>query len=81
MIHGSHSSLECYLTDTEENSLVKFLYKYSSIYFARSKEQVIPLVNEVVQKKGKVTVVSRGLWELFKKRHPDIVLRTAEPLS
>ena len=24
VIHGSHSGPECYLTDTEENSLVKF---------------------------------------------------------
>ena len=41
VIHGSHSGPECYLTDTEENSLVKFLYKCSSIGFVRSKKQMI----------------------------------------
>ena len=60
VIHGSHSGPECYLTDTEENSVVKFLYKCSSIGFARSKNQVIALVNEIVQKNGKVTAVLRG---------------------
>ena len=60
MIHGSHSGPEHYLTDIEENSLVKFLYKCSSIGFARSKKQVIALVNEIVQKKGKVMAVSTG---------------------
>ena len=34
VIHGSHSGPECYLTDTEENNLVNFLYKCSSIGFA-----------------------------------------------
>ena len=63
VIHGSHSGPERYLTDTEENSLVKFLYKCSSIGFARSNKQVIGLVIEIVQKKGKVTAVLRGCWE------------------
>ena len=81
VIHGSCSGPERYLTDTEENSLVKFLYKCSSIGFARSKKQVIALVNEIMQKKGKVITVSSGWWESFRKRHPDLVLRTAEPLS
>ena len=81
VIHGSCSGPERYLTDAEENSLVKFLYKCSSIGFARSKKQVMALVNEIVQKKGKVKIVSSGWWESFRKRHPDLVLRTAEPLS
>ena len=33
VIHGSRSGPERYLNDTEENSLVKFLYKCSSIGF------------------------------------------------
>ena len=39
------------------------------------------LVNEIVQKKGKARAVSSGWLESFRKRHPDLVLRTAEPLS
>ena len=81
VIHGSCSGPEHYLTDTEESSLVKFLHKCCSIGFARSKKQVIALVNEIVQKKGKARAVSSGWWELFRKRHPDLVLRTGEPLS
>ena len=34
----------------------------------------IALVNEIVQKKGKVGTVSSGWWESFRKRHPNLVL-------
>ena len=81
VIHRSQSGAECNLNDTEENSLIKFLYKCSFIGFVRSKKQVIALVNEIVQKKGKVMAVSKGWWESFRKRHPDLVLRIAESLS
>ena len=81
VIHGTCNGPERYLTDTEESSLVKFLHKCCSIGFARSKKQVMALVNEIVQKKGKAKAVSSGWWESFRKRHPDLVLRTAEPLS
>ena len=40
VIHMSCSGPEWYLTNTQEDSLVKFLYKYGSIGFARSKKQV-----------------------------------------
>ena len=81
VIPGSCSGPERYLNDTKENSLVTFLHKCASIGFARSKQQVISLVNEIVQKKGKAKAVSSGWWESFRKRHPELVLRTAEPLS
>ena len=67
VIHGTCSGPERYLTDTEENSLVNFLRKCCSIGFARSKKQVMALVNEIVQKKGKARGVSNGWWESFKK--------------
>ena len=81
VIDGTCSGPERYLTDTEESSLVKFLHKCYSIGFARSKKQVMALVNKIVRKKGKAKAVSSGWWESFRKRHPDLVLRTAEPLS
>ena len=65
VIHGTISGPQRYLSDTEENSLVKFLCKCASIGFARSKKQVIALVNEIVQKKGKAGMVSSGWWESF----------------
>ena len=81
VIHGTCSGPERYLTDSEEIGLVKFLHKCCSIGFARSKKQVMALVDEILQKKGKTKGVSNGWWESFRKRHPDLVLRTAEPLS
>lgn len=45
VVHGACSGPERYLSDTEENSLVKFLHKCCSIGFARSRKQVIALVN------------------------------------
>ena len=74
VIHGTTSGPQHYLSDIEENNLVKFLCKYASIGSARSKKQVIALVNEIMQKKGKVGTVSSGWWESFRKRHPNLVL-------
>ena len=81
VIHGTCSGPERYLTDTEEIGLIKFLHKCFSIGFARPEKQVMALVDEILQKKGKTKGVSNGWWESFRKRHPDLVLRTAEPLS
>ena len=33
------------------------------------------------KRKGRNVSVSHGWWESFRKRHPNIILRTASPLS
>ena len=49
--------------------------------FARSKKEVLCIVEEVLTTKGNPRNVSNGWWEAFSKRHPQLCLRTAEKLS
>ena len=49
--------------------------------YARSRKEVLALVQAVLKNKGKEVVLSGGWWESFKKRHPKITLRSAEPLA
>ena len=49
--------------------------------FARSKKEVICIVEEVLAAKGTPKKVSNGWWESFCGRHPQLCIRTAEKLS
>ena len=78
---GGRSGLPRYLTDEEEVELEEFLAGCASVGFARSWQQVMELVQEVVNRKGRDVRVSHGWWESFRHRHPTLTLRTASPLS
>ena len=54
-----------YLTDEEEEELENFLTGCASVGFAKSRQQVIELVQEVVHQKGLNVRVSHGWWESF----------------
>ena len=75
------SGPEKYLTDREEAELVNFVVECAKVGYARSRKDVLVLVQEVIRAKGNDDVVSGGWWESFKRRHPKITLRAAEPLS
>ena len=70
-----------YLTDEEEEELEEFLSGCASVGFARSRQQVLELVQELVNRKGYAVRVSHGWWDSFRRRHPNLTLRTASPLS
>ena len=78
---GSHSGPECYLNDSEEAELVRFLSNAASIGYARSKKEVITIVETVLSSKGKTKSVSSGWWESFVKRHPQLCIRKAEKVT
>ena len=78
---GSISRPEHYLTDQEESELVNFLCGCAAVGFAKSRQQVLSLVEQVIRKKGKPVSLSPGWWQSFKKRHPTLTLRSAAPLS
>ena len=49
--------------------------------YARSKQEIISMVRNVVAAKGNHDgVVTDGWWSSFKQRHGSLTLRTAEPL-
>ena len=77
---GAHSGPPRYLTDKEEE-LVGFICGCASIGHARSKKEIIAMVQELVKKKGMDGTVTNGWWASFVKRHGDITIRTAEPLA
>ena len=81
VVQGASSGPEPYLTVTEETELVQFLTKCASMGFARSKKQIFDIVDRVLESKGKNVKVSNGWWQSFRNRHPNMVLRTSEPLS
>ena len=66
-----------YLTNEEEEELSGC----TSVGFARSQQQVMELVQEVVNRKGYSVHVSHGWWESLQRRHPNLTLRKASPLS
>ena len=82
VVFGSKSGPESYLSEQEEKELVTFIESSSDIGYSRSKAQIIALVQLVLHDKGKKDVkVSSGWWSSFHQRHPQLTLRTAEPVS
>ena len=71
-----HSGPPKYLTDEEEEELEEFLAGCASVGFARTRHQTLELVQEVVNRKGYTVHVSHGWWDSFRRRHPNLTLRT-----
>ena len=75
---GAISGPHKYLTDTEEEQLVKFLLGAAKIGFPRSKKQVLSTVRASLAKKRACSIedvqVSPGWWGSFKKRRPMLTL-------
>ena len=78
---GAKSGPPKYLSDVEEEELGNFLIGSARIGYARSKKQVLAIVQNVVAKKGLNVVVSHGWWESFQRRHSNVTIRSAEHLS
>ena len=76
-----HSGPDRYLTDYEEEELLSFISKCAKMGYAKTKKEIITLVQGILIEKGRYVTVSNGWWESFKQRHPTITLRSAEKLS
>ena len=62
--------------------MVNFLEGCASIGYARTRKQVIALIEAIVtQKRATETKVSNGWWESFRKRYSELSLRKAERLA
>ena len=81
VMFGARSGPTAYLTEEEEDELVAFLTGCASIGYARSKKQVIAMVQSVMHSKGLDKPVTDGWWRSFLKRHDNLTLQTAEPLA
>ena len=70
-----------YLTDLEEAELVNFIVESARMGYARSRKEILALVQAALKNKGKEVVLSGDWWKSIKKRHPKITLQSAEPLT
>ena len=80
---GARSGPPRYLSDDEEEELVQFLMRSARIGYAKSKKQLLALVDAILMRKWETEEVhiTKGWWESFKKRHPQLTIRCAEPLA
>ena len=80
-LHGAKSGRSKYLSDEEEDILVKFLLKCASIGYPRSRKEVIALVQWFCDSRDMNVQVTHGWWEKYCLRHPEISVRTTSALS
>jgi len=78
---GAVSGPPKYLPFTEEAELAKFLSRCGTVGYARSKSEILALVQRVMDSQGKGQTLTHGWWDSFRRRHPELVLCTPAPLS
>ena len=81
--HGSKPGPASYLTEEEEHELADFLISVARLGYGKTKHEVFNIVRRTLEKKGKDVSKfnGEGWWIRFKDRHPQLSLRTADPLS
>lgn len=78
---GSVSGPTKDLSTKDEAELVRFLSWCATIGYAKSRKDVLTLVQRILDSRGVQRTVTNGWWESFCKRHPTLMLCTAIPLS
>ena len=81
VLPGMTSGPARYLSQREEEELVTFLCRTSSIGYGRCRKEVISLVERILLARGEHKKVTNGWWQSFLKRHPQLTLRTPAALS
>ena len=80
---GAGVGAQRYLTDEEEEEVVRWLEGCAKVGCAKSVSQVRAVVGAIVSKKLGVdcTTVSYGWWDRFRQRHPHLTMRAGETLA
>ena len=83
VVHGIKPGPEPYLTAEEEDELATFLIEVCKMGHGKTKQEVLLIVQKTLKKKRRLTehFNGEGWWTRFTKRHPEITLRTPDPLS
>ena len=81
--HGRKPGPAPYLTEDEETELAQFLIECGRLGYGKTKREVIFIVQNALEKKGIDLSQFRGegWWIGFKRRHLELSLRSADPLS
>ena len=69
------------LTDEEESRLADFLIGCSTIGYAKSRKDVLAIVQQILDARNAGVMVTKGWWASYQRRHPNLTLRHAEPLA
>ena len=74
--HGTVSGPPKYLSEQEEEELVRFILGCVSVGYPKTRKEILSLVQTQVEKS-----ISHGWLDSFCKRHPNLTFRTPAPLS
>ena len=77
----ARSGTKKHLTNEEEAHLVDFLVGCASIGYAKSCRDVLAIAQQIASARNPNVEITKGWWDSFRSRHPEVVLRQAEPLS
>ena len=78
---GATCGREKYLTDEEEEDLATFIENCASVGYAKTRKQILALVERIMSAQGIQVHVSDGWWVSFLKRHPLLTLRNPSSVS
>ena len=78
---GSTCGRGKYLTDEEEEELLTFIENCASVGYAKTRKQILALVERILCVRGMKVHVSDGWWASFLRRHPTLTLRTPASVS
>ena len=81
VLPGVKSGRPTLLSSLEEQDLVQFLLSSARIGCARTRIEVISIVERMLSYRGGKESVTVGWWDKFSKRHPELALRTPATLS
>ena len=80
VLPGAVSVRPRYLSIEEEEELVSFLLKSSSVGYPRTRKDVVTIVQTACSKRGMNVNVTHGWWQAFYHCHPYISLRITSSL-
>ena len=72
---GAHSGPARYLSDAEEEELAGFICRCARIGYAKTKKEILAIVEATLASKGKHVSLSNGWWDSFRERHSYLTLR------
>ena len=80
--HGAVSGPRRYLSEEEEEELVRFLLGCASMGYPKTRKEVLTLVqSHILRNRGMEKPITHGWWDSFCKRHPNLTFRTPASLS
>ena len=75
------SDAKTHLTGEEESKLVEFIAGCASVGYAKSHKEVQAIAKQIAACRNPQVQLTKGWWDPFKGRHPEVTLQQAEPLS